>query len=96
MSTAAYLGLQNHQSVKHSEGEYVRVQAHTNGVESFWSMLKRGYHGTCHQMSPEHLDRYVGEFAGRHNQREQDTLDQMTTMFRGLDGKRLRYQDLVA
>ena len=93
---AAYLGLPNHQSVRHSVGEYVREQAHTNGVESFWSMLKRGYHGTYHKMSPEHLQRYVGEFAGRHNQREQDTLDQMTAMVRGLDGKRLRYQDLVA
>ena len=93
---AAYLGLQNHQSVRHSVGEYVREQAHTNGVESFWSMLKRGYHGTYHQMSPAHLERYVGEFAGRHNQREQDTLDQMTAMVRGMDCKRLRYQDLIA
>ena len=59
-------------------------------------MLKRGYHGTYHKMSPEHLDRYVAEFSGRHNMGEQDTLDQMSAMVRGLDGKRLRYQDLVA
>ncbi len=58
-------------------------------------MLKRGYHGTYHHMSPTHLDRYVTEFAGRHNQRELDTVDQMGTMVRGLDGKRLRYKDLV-
>ena len=46
-------------------------QAHTNGIESFWSMLKRGYQGTYHQMSEKHLNRYA-EFAGRHNLREQD------------------------
>ena len=57
----------DHETVNHSVSEYVRDQAHTNGIESFWSMLKRGYHGTFHHMSPEHLHRYVNEFAGRHN-----------------------------
>ena len=38
-----YIGLENHEVVKHSAGEYVKEQAHTNGIESFWSMLKRGY-----------------------------------------------------
>ena len=66
-----------HETVKHSVGEYVNGMAHTNGVESFWSMLKRGYHGTYHHMSAKHLNRYVGEFAGRHNQRPLDTIDQM-------------------
>ena len=47
-------------------------------------------------MSPKHLGRYVGEFEGRHNQREADTIDQMTAMVRGMDGKHLSYQDLVA
>ena len=51
----AYRGLPNHETVKHSVSEYVNGQAHTNGVESFWSMLKRGYHGTYHKMSPKHL-----------------------------------------
>ena len=92
----AYRGLLNHEAVKHSVGEFVRGQAHTNGMESFWSMLKRGYYGTYHKMSPAHLDRYVGEFQGRHNQREHDTLDQMSAMVRGMDGKRLRYADLIA
>ena len=44
--------------------------AHTNGLESFWSLMKRGYHGTYHQMSPKHLPRYVGEFSGRHHDRQ--------------------------
>ena len=46
-------------------------------------------------MSPKHLHRYVDEFAGRHNQRESDTIDQMAAMVQGMDGKRLRYKDLV-
>ena len=94
---AAYRGLPYpHEAVKHSVGEYVRGQAHTNGVESFWSMLKRGYQGTYHQMSPKHLDRYVSEFAGRHNDREADTIDQMGFVAQGIVGKRLRYKELTA
>ena len=81
-----------HESVKHSASEYVRGQAHTNGVESFWSMLKRG--GTFHRLSPNHPDRSVHEFAGRHNLRKQDTIDMMGAVL-GMDGKRLRHEDLI-
>ena len=66
-----------HESVRHSVGEYVRDMASTQGIESFWALLKRGYHGTYHHMSEKHLNRYVTEFAGRHNERTRDTLDQM-------------------
>lgn len=86
----------DHEAVKHSVSEYVRGQAHTNGAESFWSMLKRGYHGVYHKMSPKHLQRYVDEFAGRHNVRQSDTLKQMAATIAGLVGKRLRYRDLIA
>ena len=92
---SAYEGLPNHEAVKHSVGEYVRGQAHTNGVESFWSMLKRGYVGTYHKMSPKHLNRYVKEFEGRHNVRSQDTLDQMGAILGAMNDSRLRYKDLV-
>ena len=85
----------DHESVKHSVGEYVRDQAHTNGIESFWAMLKRGYEGTYHKMSVKHLGRYVGEFSGRHNDRTSDTIDQMRHMVQGVGGKRLRYRDLT-
>ena len=85
-----------HASVRHSVREYVKGQAHTNGIESFWAMLKRGYYGIYHHMSPKHLQRYVDEFCGRHNARSLDTIDQMKAMVRGMDGKRLRYRDLVA
>ena len=84
-----------HETVKHSISEYVNGMAHTNGIESFWALLKRGYHGTYHHMSEKHLNRYVGEFSGRHNDREVDTIDQMAAIIRGLVGKRLRYQDLI-
>lgn len=94
---AVYVGIDRyHESVKHSVKEFVRGQAHTNGMESFWATLKRGYNGTYHHFSPKHLQRYVNEFAGRHNDRPLDTEDQMTAMVRGMDGKRLRYADLVA
>ena len=53
-----------HETVKHSVGEYVKNQVHTNGIESFWALLKRGYYGTYHKMSRKHLSRYVSEFKG--------------------------------
>lgn len=58
-------------------------------------MLKRGYIGTFHKMSPVHLHRYVAEFEGRHNARGHDTIDQMGAMVRGADGRRLRHADLI-
>ena len=63
-------------------------QAHTNGVESFWSMLKRGYHGTYHHVCVAPTS--------THNVRSLGTLDQMAEVARGMVGKRLRYKDLVA
>ena len=92
----AYDGLPNRETVRHSVSEYVNGQAHTNGMESFWGILKRGYHGTYHRMSPKHLQRYVNEFAGRHNIRPLNTIHQMRVIIQGLEGKRLRYRDLVA
>ena len=86
----------DHKSVKHSVGEYVREKAHTNGIESFWAMLKRGYQGIYHHMSPKHLNRYVSEFAGRQNIRPKDTIEQMKIVVEDMDGKRLRYKDLIA
>ena len=76
---SAYKGMpRRHEWVEHSVSEFVRDQAHTNGVESFWAMLKRGYIGIYHRMSPQHLHRYVTEFAGRHNDRPLDTVEQLS------------------
>ena len=92
-----YSGLpRERETVKHSAGEYVKGDAHTNGIESFWSMFDRGIHGTFHHLSPKHLPRYINEFTGRHNIRDMDTLDQMAFLARGIVGKRLRYADLIA
>lgn len=92
----AYHGLpQRREAVNHSAQEYVRDMAHTNGIESFWAMLKRGYQGTYHQMSEKHLSRYVDEFAGRHNVREKDTEAQMGFLVRRMNGRQLPYRELV-
>ena len=93
----AYRGMsqRHHKHTRHTMGQWVDGQAHTNGIESFWSMLKRGYHGTYHYMSHKHLPRYLQEFAGRHNVRELDTVDQMSAMAAAMDGKVLGYKDLI-
>ena len=93
--SSAYRGRENHESVSHSSGEYVRGDVHTNGVESLWAILKRAYMGTHHWMSPKHLQRYVNELCGRHNIRDLDTIDQMTAVVAGMVGKRLLYRKLV-
>ena len=85
-----------HHSVNHKRAEYVRGDAHTNGIESFWAMLKRAHKGTFHKMSPKHMHRYVNEFAGKHNVRELDTIDQMHHVIGALVGKRLTYAGLIA
>ena len=93
----AYKGMPfNHESVRHSTGEYVKEMAHTNGMESFWATLKRAHKGVYHKISPKHLDRYVRQFAGKHNARESDTIVQMQNVVAGMVGKRLMYRDLVA
>ena len=92
----AYVGMDRaHESVNHSAGEYVRAMAHTNGMESFWAVLKRGYQGTFHHFSAKHMQRYVTEFAGRHNDRESDTINMMTHLVAGMVGKRLTYKALT-
>lgn len=91
----AYSPLEKHTTVNHSVGEYVRGQAHTNGIESFWAMLKRAYTGTFHNISFKHLQRYVNEFAGRHNLRCADTRDQMAAIVAAMAGRRLLFRQLT-
>ncbi len=91
----AWMG-SNRKSVRHSAQQYVDGIVHTNGIESFWSMLKRGYMGTFHSLSVKHLHRYVNEFVKRHNIRELDTIDQMKHIVAGMVGRRLLYLDLVS
>ena len=96
----SYQGLifHEHDSVNHSDGEYFnrKTGAGTQGIESFWAMLKRAHTGTFHKISPKHMDRYVTEFTGRHNARGLDTEQQMKGLVKGMSGRRLRYPDLIA
>lgn len=94
----SYEGIQGyrHQSVKHSVGEYVRGKAHTNGIESFWALLKRGYHGVYPWISCKHMHRYVNEFTTRFNRRKLGTEVQLNASIRGMENKSLPYKALTA
>ena len=87
-----------HETVRHSAKEYVHGMAHTNGIESVWALLKRGYYGIYHNFSTKHVQRYVDEVAFRLNDGncQVDTVDRMQALAQAMPGKRLRYQDLVA
>jgi transposase-like protein len=77
----AYGGLSltyNHWTVAHSKGEYVDGIAHTNSVEGFWALLKRGITGQYHWLSEKHLDKYINEFCLRYNNRENDRIFELT------------------
>ncbi len=94
---AAYKGMdREHESVNHSVSEFVRDMAHINGIESFWAMLKRGYHEVYHHISEKHLEGYIGEFAGRHNIREEDPMKQMREVAIRMVSKRIMYRELTA
>lgn len=98
----AYDGLQgyDHQVIRHAS-EYVNGQVHTNGIENFWSLLKRGLHGTYVAVEPFHLFRYVDEQAFRFNNRKTmngDVLtdsDRFDLAVRQIIGKRLTWAEVT-
>ncbi|GAB5497690.1 MAG: IS1595 family transposase [Pseudohongiellaceae bacterium] len=93
---SSYVGMPyKHLSVGHSVKEYVNGMAHTNGIESFWALLKRGYFGVYHYMSPKHLNRYINEFAFRHNTSEVSTMDFIAMTASRVAGRRLTYKELI-
>lgn len=98
--SSLYKRLPNHEAVNHKKELYVRYEGdrriHTNGIESLWAAVKRGYLGTHHAISPKHLQRYLNEFCGRLNARGLDTEARMALVVRGFAGKRLQYRELIA
>jgi transposase-like protein len=94
----AYLGKDekfDHVVVDHSKGEFVKGGFHTNGIENFWSLLKRGIIGIFHQVSPKHLQRYCDEFAARYNSRLIKDNERFDLTLRNSIG-RLKYFQLIA
>lgn len=81
----------SHNVVCHSKGEYVRGNAYTNTIESFFSRLKRGLIGTYHHVGAQHLSRYVTEFDFRYNTRKSTDVERMVAVIGGIGGKRLMY-----
>ena len=95
---AVYKGadVAKHGSVNHRRKQYVSGDCHTNGIESHWALLKRGYHGTYHSWSERHLHRYLREFAERFNGRDLDTEQRLSAMAQNMIGRRLSYAQLTA
>ena len=85
-----------HEAVCHGRHEYVRGDIHTNNIESFFGMLRRGLDGVYHSVSKEHLHRYLSEFEYRHNYRELADGQRTKLAIRRSNGKRLTYKDCVA
>ncbi len=83
-----------HDFVDHAE-TYVKGQVHTNGVENFWTLLKRTIKGTYVSVEPFHLFRYLNEQTFRFNERDKDDLGRFLTVMSGIAGKRLTYANLI-
>jgi transposase-like protein len=84
-----------HGSVNHSIGEYVRGDIHTNTIEGYFSVMKRGIYGTFHHVSQQHLKRYLAEFDFRYNERSALGIEDAARMAKaisGIVGKRLTYR----
>lgn len=86
----SYNGLTDftHYKINHSVKEFVRGIVHTNGIESFWAILKRGYYGIYHYMSEKHLNRYVHEFSFRYNTSKENVLDCLGKAIEMVEGKK--------
>ena len=84
-----------HDTVKHSSNEYVRGAVHTNTIEGFWSIFKRGVYGIYHHISVPHLNSYCNEFAYRYNTRKMTDQDRFNHLLTHTN-VRLKYEDLIA
>ena len=82
----------DHHTVNHGAGEYVNGDVHTNTVEGFFSILKRGINGVYHHVSEQHLDRYLAEFAFRYDNRKVEDIVRVGIALKQTEGKRLTYK----
>lgn len=84
--------------VNHSAKQFVDGMCHTNGIESVWAVLKRGFYGVYHSFSEKHLQRYVNEFTYRLNEGnvKVKTMDRLDALFAKTIGRRLTYAELTA
>lgn len=90
--------LADHKKVDHSKKEWVRGDVHTNSLEGFFSIFKRGLVGTYQQMSDQHLHRYCHEFDFRYSNRARlgiDDVQRAEIALKGVSGKRLTYRELI-
>jgi transposase-like protein len=93
----SYQGLSrefDHETINHAES-YVRGQVHTNGIENFWSLLKRGLHGTYVSVEPFHLFRYLDERVFTYNMRDLTDLGRFSAVLQAVAGRRLTYAELT-
>lgn len=84
-----------HHAANHTVVEYVRNQAHTNGIESFLALIKRGCYGVFQYMSAKHLHRYVNEFSNRHNTAAFGTMNFISDTLTNMKNRRLTYKELI-
>jgi transposase-like protein len=88
-------GCFTHGAVNHTAHEYVRGDVHTNTIESFWALLKRGYYGIFHQFSSKHIHRYLAEFSTRWNMSDLNSEGRVNLLLESASGLRLTYQELI-
>jgi transposase-like protein len=91
----------NHSSVKHSAGEYVKVSSrvafkiHTNSIEGFWSMVKRGIYGVYHWASAKHINKYLNEYSRKYNTKELTNSERFYNFFENINHK-ITYKQLIS
>lgn len=93
-----YYGLKkdfSHEVLQKSKNEFKRGDFHTNNIENFWSLLKRGIYGIYHKVDPEHLTRYCAEFAYRFNTRKISNNERFMETLNNSNNSRLKYSELI-